>query len=42
MDGAPGLLAEAGIGFSIIKGKVAKLMKLKLVECESQDPGDVS
>ena len=42
VDGAPGLLAEAGVDFSMVQGKVMQLKELELVEHESQDPGDIS
>ena len=41
VDGAAGLLAEAGVGLSVIKVKVVKMEVFELVDCEAQLPGDV-
>ena len=41
MDGAPGLLTEAGVNFSMIKGEVMELEVSELIDGESQDPGNV-
>ena len=41
VDGAPRLLAEAGVSFGMVKGEVAELEVLELVDNESQDPGNV-
>ena len=42
VDGAPGLLAEAGVGFSVVQGEVGQLKELELVDSEFQDPGNIS
>ena len=42
VDGAPRLLAEAGMSFGMVKGEVTELEVLELVDSESQDPGDVN
>ena len=41
VDGAPRLLSEAGVSFGVIKGEVAESEVFKLVDGESQDPGDI-
>ena len=41
VDGAPTLLAEAGVSFGVVKGEVAELEVFELVDGESQDPGDI-
>ena len=41
VDGAAGLLAEAGVGFSVVEVKVVALKVIKLVLSEAQLPGDV-
>ena len=42
VDGAPGLLAEAGVDFGVVKGEVVQLKESELVDCKSQDPGNVN
>ena len=42
MDGAAGLLAEAGVGLHVVKVKVIALKVVKLVLSEIQFPGDVT
>ena len=42
VDRTPKFLAEAGMSFSMIKGEVAELEVLELVNGELQDPGDVN
>ena len=42
VNGAPRLLAEAGVSFSMVKGEVVELEVLELVDGEFQDPGDVT
>ena len=41
VDGAAGLLAEAGVGFSVVEVEVVKTEVSELVDCEVQLPGDV-
>ena len=40
MDGAPRFLAEAGMCFSMIQEEVVLSKELKLVDSESENPGD--
>ena len=42
VDGAAGLLAEAGVGFSVVEVEVVKTEVSELVDCKAQLPGDVS
>ena len=41
VDGAAGLLTEAGVGFGVVKVEAMKLKVFKLVFGEAQFPGDV-
>ena len=41
VNGAAGLHAEAGVGFSVVEVKVVKTEVSELVDCEAQLPGDV-
>ena len=41
VDGAAGLLAEAGVGFSVVEVEVVKTEVFELVDSEAQLPGDV-
>ena len=42
MDGAAGLLAEAGVGFGVVEVKAVVLKVCELVLSEAQFPGDVT
>ena len=42
MDGAAGLLAEAGVGFGVVEVKVVVSKVCELVLSEAQLPGDVA
>ena len=42
MGQGPEFLAKAGMCFGVVQGEVASSKELKLVECESQNPGDIS
>ena len=42
VDGAAGLLAEAGVGFGMVKVKVDASKVCELVFSEAQFPGDVA
>ena len=42
VDGAAGLLAEAGVGFSMTEVEVVKMEVCELVLGEAQFPGDVA
>ena len=42
MDGAAGLLAEAGVGFSVVKVEVVESKEFELVFSETQFPGNVT
>ena len=41
VDGAAGLLAEAGVGSSMVKVNVVESEVSKLIDSETQFPGDV-
>ena len=42
MDGAAGLLAEAGVGFCMVEVKMIASEEVELISGEAQFPGDVT